>query len=500
MRGFSLTLTGLLAATSGAAAASQLQQPLGVSATDSRPNIILTLTDDQDLLMDSINNMPELNHHLREKGTFYRNHFVTTAICCLSRASLLTGRLAHNTNITDVNPPYGEGVSKFNTLYTGKIFNAHTVDNYNTPFINGFNASDFLLDPYTYSYLNATFQRNHDVPVSYEGQYSTDVLVDKSLGFLHDAVHEASPFFLTIAPLAPHSNVQSNGPIDPQSPLKITAPPAAARHQHLFPDAQVPRTLNFNPDELNDSNIEHNDHFYRQRLRALQPNDILDNTYIVYTSDNGYHLSQHRLQAGKECGFEEDIRVPFFIRGPGVAANHTEKAVTTHIDFAPTLFEMAGLPLRSDFDGVPMPLHHVVQGPGEKARHEHVTVEFWGIAIPESGSLDAEIPPTYAVRIHSTDYDLYYSVWCSNEHQLYDLKTDPYELNNLYPDPTGLQTETTILGYPVTQVINRLDALLLVLKSYQGFDAFYYHQKKVSYSRCEYGYLVDDRSHLSGWY
>lgn len=146
----------------------------------------------------------------------------------------------------------------------------------------------------------------------------------------------------------------------------------------------------------NQSNVDYNDHFYRQRLRALQPVDeliseitdvlneksILDNTYIIYTSDNGYHIGQHRLQAGKECGFEEDIRVTFIIRGPGILPNYEETAVTTHIDIAPTIFDIAGLPLRSDFDGTPIPLKHELNS-SDPLRHEHVTVEFWGIAIPE---------------------------------------------------------------------------------------------------------------------
>jgi Sulfatase. len=70
----------------------------------------------------------------------------------------------------------------YDTYYTGKLFNAHTINNYDSPHVNGFNGSDFLLDPYTYSYLNATYQRNHDSPVSYESQHTTDVITKKALG------------------------------------------------------------------------------------------------------------------------------------------------------------------------------------------------------------------------------------------------------------------------------------------------------------------------------
>ncbi|KAJ5403489.1 arylsulfatase [Penicillium cosmopolitanum] len=578
MKGISLLnslaiILGVVQTTCALGYNDQQQQILAPAANikDNRPNIIFILVDDQDLLLDSINYMPNLNKHLAQEGTFYRNHFVTTALCCPSRVSLLTGRLAHNTNVTDVNPPYG-GYPKFvergfnenylpvwlqnagyNTLYTGKLFNAHTVDNYNSPFANGFNSSDFLLDPYTYSYLNATFQRDSDPPVSYEGQYTTDILKGKALDLLESAISQTDPFFLTIAPVAPHSNVHSNGPIIPGVDLKITAPISAERHKHLFKDVKIPRTPNFNPDEpsgvnwiarlpkQNESNIDYNDHFYRSRLRALQPvdelisevvdildeNHILDNTYIIYTSDNGYHIGQHRLQAGKECGFEEDIRVPFIVRGPGVLPNYEELAITTHIDIAPTLFDITGLPLRSDFDGTPIPFKKELNS-SDPVRHEHVTVEYWGLAIPEGkyNTLGPDNPEiitnnTYkSIRILSSEYDLYYSVWCSNEHQLYDLKTDPYELNNLYvtsDSPGNLNEGREILGVSLAKVIHRLDALLLVLKSCQGqtcirpwdvlhpegkvetivdaldakYDEFYNVQSKVSFSRCEFGYILD---------
>jgi hypothetical protein len=124
-----------------------------------RPNIVFVLTDDQDLHMNSLEYLPSVQKHLLQQGTFYKRHFCTIAICCPSRVSLWTGKAAHNTNVTDVNPPYG-GYPKFvsqgfndnflpvwlqevdyNTYYTGKLFNAHTVQNYDSPHVNGFTGS-----------------------------------------------------------------------------------------------------------------------------------------------------------------------------------------------------------------------------------------------------------------------------------------------------------------------------------------------------------------------
>ena len=156
------------------------------------------------------------------------------------------------------------------------------------------------------------------------------------------------------------------------------------------------------------------DHFYRQRLRSLQSVDelvesivstlqaagALDDTYIIYSSDNGYHVGQHRLPPGKECGFEEDIRVPLYIRGPGVKEGYVEKGVTAHVDLAPTVLDLAGIELRPDFDGRPVPVEpatdkeeteeamegaktqkHLVAE--QRRKVEHAAVEFWGIALAE---------------------------------------------------------------------------------------------------------------------
>ena len=135
----------------------------------------------------------------------------------------------------------------YNTYYTGKLFNAHTVFNYDKPHVAGFNGSDFLLDPFTYSYLNSSYQRNHDPPVRYEGRYSVDVTANKALGFLEDALQASyqRPFFLVAAPIGPHSNIDPV--LDLNRPMVMRAPVPADRHKNLFREAKVPRTEHFNP-------------------------------------------------------------------------------------------------------------------------------------------------------------------------------------------------------------------------------------------------------------
>ncbi len=158
-------------------------------------------------------------------------------------------------------------------------------------------------------------------------------------------------------------------------------------------------------------------------IARLEAHGILDNTYIVFSSDNGFHIGQHRLQPGKTCGYEEDINVPLIVRGPGVPSHHTTDVVTSHTDLAPTFLGLLGIPLREDFDGKPIPLTKDEIEITEKARREHVNVEYWGMAISEGVHqvLNQEHNTYKAIRLSSQDYSLYYSVWCNNEHELYDM-------------------------------------------------------------------------------
>jgi arylsulfatase A-like enzyme len=112
----------------------------------------------------------------------------------------------------------------------------------------------------------------------------------------------------------------------------------------------------------------------------LEEHGILDNTYVIYSSDNGFHIGQHRLQPGKSCGYEEDINIPLIIRGPRVAANETADIVTTHTDLAPTFLSLLGIPERPDFDGAAFPITKSGIAESLNSRREHVNVEYWGWA------------------------------------------------------------------------------------------------------------------------
>lgn len=162
--------------------------------------------------------------------------------------------------VTDVWAPYGgypkvvkQGINDdylphwlqgagYKTYYSGKLWNHHSLENYDRPYAGGFNSSDFLLDPYTYSYRNATMTRNGAPPVNYEGQYSPDVTTSKAYELLSEAMAHDKPWFLVHAPIAPHSSVNLVPDIWMDKPMY------ADRHAHLFQDYIIPRDENFNPE------------------------------------------------------------------------------------------------------------------------------------------------------------------------------------------------------------------------------------------------------------
>lgn len=535
--------------------------------------------------MESVDHMQYLKSDIVSKGVTYNRHFCTVALCCPSRATLWTGKAAHNHNVTDVSPPHGgypkvveRGINDdylpiwmqeagYNTYYTGKLWNFHSVSNYDAPYARGFNGSDFLLDPYTYRYWDTKITHNGEPPVSYAGQYSTDVIADKSYALLREALSHEEPWFLTVAPIAPHSNWVYDLK---QNATYLSAPQVAYRHEHLFHDYQIPRKSSFNKPilggaswtgrlpELNETVVAYNDFYQRQRLRALQPVDEmlhelvqildrageLDNTYIFYSTDNGYHISQHAMNPGKECGLDTDVHIPLFVRGPGLEAGGQRDWVTSHTDIAPTILQIAGVTDRIDaLDGEPIALA-VESLPSDGGRSEHVAIEYWGHGVPEGhyglrsdqnaeagNKLNLYENNTYrGLRLIADEYSLYYSVWCTGERELYDVRNDPEQTVNLLSatqggdnDGSGTSIATALSQFSVAgrghdAVVPRLDALILVLRDCKAevcrrpwkslhpdgtitsladaldsnFDHFYNGQPKMAFDSCGgSGYLKE---------
>lgn len=369
----------------------------------------------------------------------------------------------------------------------GKFLNGYTVLNYNTT-PQGWDHVDCLVDPYTYAYNTVVMSQNGERPVLYSGYHQSDVIRAKALARLdyltsNSTSNQHQPFFLEIAPTAPH--VAQQGDSDIANPVPLS------RHLDLFPNATAPRAPNFNPPDaiqslrsnwigslpsMNDTQVVYADEQFRARIRSLQGLDEiledvialleargqLDNTFIIFTSDNGYHIGTHRAVAGKALPYAEDTNVPFVVRGPGVPANVKSRIPGAHLDLAPTFLDIAGVS-EADwprfFDGRSL-LGQWQGRPDEDAvGKELLNVEFWGGCHFEAPPFTSYPENSYKTLriIDEADQSWLYAKWCSGDEELYDTSNDPYELENLAVTRAN-DTETR-------RLIDRLNALLMVTKS-----------------------------------
>ena len=448
--------------------------PCGVSEArqGTKPNIILILTDDQDLELKSLDFMPNVKALLADQGATFTHFFVPLSLCCPSRTGILRGQYPHNHMIWTNLPPDG-GFQKayadnlehstlatalqevgYKTFLFGKYLNGYPAtasQTYIPPGWHGWN-SPVGGDPYgEYNY-----QMNADgTVVSYGNQpsdYLTDVMSATAVDFIRRTAQQATPqpFFMHLTTFAPHV---------PSTP--------APRHEHLFPHAQAPRTPSFNESDvsdkpayvqslplLTDTDIQSIDEQYRLRLRSLQAVDdmvgalvnelqadgMLADTYIFFTSDNGYHMGQHRFLAGKYTPYETDIRVPLIVRGPGVPAAIQVDPFAGNVDLAPTIAELAGATLAEPPDG--RSLVPLLRGQNPPAWRQAFLIEqIPGAVSPQSPVLQdrQSEPPDPADLAMIPDYpghDGYrastykYVEYNTGEKELYILAPDPDEMEN----------------------------------------------------------------------
>ncbi|KAJ3543027.1 hypothetical protein NM208_g3795 [Fusarium decemcellulare] len=465
-----------------------------------KPNIVFLLSDDQDLRLGSMDYMETLKKEMVAKGASFVNHHTTTAQCCPSRVSLLRGQAAHNTNVTNVFAP-GGNYEKFylsgqvndylphwirragyRAEYLGKFLNGVNILNWSSP-PKGWDHIEYFMEPYQTTPNRVVMSENGKTPVAFLGYHQTDVIRAKALSRLEHLTNQEKPFFLFISPTAPHVDDETG----------ITVP--CTRHSHLFPDVKAPRTPSFNPTDeiqknkvswvrqlmrMNAGNETWSDLEFRRRaqalvgidevlsdiLKLLEEKGELNNTYVIYTSDNGYHLGQHRMAVGKATPYAEDTNLPFVVRGPGVPSGVESKLVGSHIDLAPTFLDISGL-AKEDWppflDGRSLlgqwkdPSMKYPQA-GQGGNHEIINIEYWGassIVVP--GFTQSSPNNTYkSLRIAGQGISYLYTKWCgTNEVELYNTIDDPYELYNLAQDP---DTHTV-------RLMKRLNAVLLVTKS-----------------------------------
>jgi arylsulfatase A-like enzyme len=442
------------------------------AATAARPNLVLVLTDDQDLTLGSLDFMPRTRNLIARRGMTFSHHFVPLSLCCPSRATILTGLHAHRHKVYTNFPPAG-GFERFSelgheeatlatalqaagyrTALVGKYLNGYPLRDDRGYIPPGWDEWASPVKGTAYSSYNYTLNENRTL-VRYgssPADYITDVLAGKATAFVRRAAAGGQPFFLYFATYAPHK---------PANP--------APRHAGLFPDLQAPRTPSFDEADVRDKpariralprlgagQVAGLDALYRKQMRSLQAVDEavaalvrtlretgqLDNTYIVVTSDNGFHLGQHRLEPGKYTAYEPDVRVPLLVRGPGVPAGVTVDALTASVDLAPTFAALAGARLPVEPDG--RSLVPLLSGPPPglpSGWRQVVLLEQFGYPpAPPRGGSELQEPPDSQGRKAAFPYPAFRGLrtagfkfveYDTGEREVYDLRTDPDELVNL---------------------------------------------------------------------
>jgi arylsulfatase A-like enzyme len=447
----------LVGSVLGAALTSRSATPTpAAQSTDTealeRPNIVLIVLDDLDSTV--VTQLPEFQDLVADQGATFTNFFVTTPLCAPSRASLLRGQYAHNHGLLTNTVPDGGFLAfhrlgreestiatwlhdaGYRTALIGKYLNGFPRDvgwRYVPPGWDewfGVTSKRSLYYGFTLN-ENGTAVDYGDAPTDYE----TDVLATKAADFVNRAAGGETPFFLYVAPLAPHSPATN-----------------APRHAEEFTDVQFERPPNYNEADigdkpawlraaplLTDEQLGQVDENQRKRLRSLLPvlelltglidvlrtRDALENTYILITSDNGWFAGEHRLGVGKQAVYEESIRVPLVVLGPGVPVGGTIAYLSLNIDLAPTIAALAGVTPPAFVDGrslVPL----LREEPPPTAR-QAALIELFAAAdggetqpgVDEpvaSGEVARDVPPYRALRTAEAVYVEY----DSGERELYD--------------------------------------------------------------------------------
>jgi N-acetylglucosamine-6-sulfatase len=446
------------------------------SVASTRPNIVFVLTDDFSLNL--VRYMPHVLA-MQRSGLSFDNYFVSDSLCCPSRSSIFTGNFPHDTMVFDNVGPHG-GFRQFFDRGEEQHTFAVALQNagYNTAlmgkYLNGYGQKRGTVPglPFTYvppgwsewdvggwGYPEFNYTLNEDgtvVPYGHQpSDYLTDVIAGKGVQFIDSSAAEGKPFFLELATFAPHS---------PYTP--------APRDANDFPGLQAPEPPNFdalptNPPgwlagrpPLTTPQLARINTVFRRRAQAVQAidqmigriegalsaNGLADNTYIVFSSDNGLHTGEYRLMPGKMTAYDTDIHVPLIVTGPGIPPGTSTNAMAENIDLAKTFAQIAGTDVPSDghslmslFGGLtPADWRNAIlvehQGPD---RHP----EDPDFQEPASGN-----PTTYeAMRTG----EFLYVEYSDGEREFYDLRDDPFELHNLAAKLTPVeiaQLHTELVG------------------------------------------------------
>jgi arylsulfatase A-like enzyme len=418
----------------------------------SPPNIVLILTDDQ--RWDTLRFMPHVREDLMSQGMTLPNAFVSNPLCCPSRASILTGNFSHTTGVYSNAPPGGgwpafhDGGAENSTIATwlhdagyrtalvGKYLNDYGPDN---PFIPPGWDRWVAFEASSANYFDYTLNVDGGL-VSYgngAADYSTDVLAAYAVDDI-EQVPSDQPLFLYLATTAPH------GPATPAPRDEGTVLRGPSRWPPSFNERNMsdkPRYMRGLPDVSEEEqssryvkmveSLQAVDDAVHDVIGALEATGRLQNTMIVFTSDNGIAFGEHRWTS-KLVPYEDSIRVPLVIRWDGVVSpGAVDRHLVANIDLAPTFAEAAEVaaPAADGRSMLPV-LSGEAVGWRKLLLLEHL-LHHKGLRLNRGLGPG---PPTYCGIRGQHRLFVHYG---SGFEEYYDLRLDPYQLRNMIGEPSN---------------------------------------------------------------
>jgi len=462
----------------------------GTSAQDSStaadgPNVVVVMTDDE--RFDDMATMPRTRRFVGEAGVTFTRYYASYPVCCPARATFFTGQYAQNHGVRCLYPSCGGGYGRLNqrnylpvwlqdagyaTGHIGKFLNGYGKERPpDKP--RGWTDWQGLIDMSTYRMWGYSFFEN-DHRVTYgrvlsrdPRLYQTDVVTNKAVRFIDERASRDRPFFLSVAYLAPH---HESGATQRRTGQLVRAAP---RHRGRYAHTPLPQPPNYDEADVSDKPSwlgRYNRRLTGRRQAAivkrfherwesllavdegvekivaeLRRTGELDDTYVIFTSDNGYMQGEHRVREGKMLPYDASTHLPLLIRGPGLGGGRHTKAVVGDVDLAATIVDVTGARPGHALDGrsvIPYarnthlrnlrPFLHTTAGQGSHGRTN----------TREGGARGTEtrVPAWSAVRTTRWLYVQYKG----RGSELYDLKRDPWEMNSLALDPRYRQQRNTL--------------------------------------------------------
>jgi len=458
-----------------------------------KPNIVVIMTDDQTIAQMQM--MTATNALIAGEGATFTRSYVSFPLCCPSRATFLTGQYAHNHGVLEIGPPTGGhdrldhsstlpvwlDEAGYQTIHIGKYLNDYgTNDPYEIP--PGWDEWRTAVDPTTYWMWGYTLNENGTLNTygtfeeEDEENYQTYVYRDKALAAIDAAVDAGDPFFLNLWFLAPHREVFT---------LKRQLPPRAAPgpDREAFDDEVMPRPPSFNEPDVTDKplyiqvkppldetaiglietrwEMEHEallavDRAVEAVVNKLEDRGVLDDTYVIFTSDNGYFHGEHRTPDEKILAYEPSTAVPLVMRGPAIPAGTVIDEPVVNVDLAPTIVELTGAASTLVMDG--RSLVPFLDGAHEPTTRPMLLEAYWPVGSTgrffveevtspgEEGEGGEGLPLNKAVMsyhaIHTGRF--VYIEYDTGEHELYDLTVDPHQIGSKHLDPAYLDTQLAL--------------------------------------------------------